>query len=722
MSPDDAAARPFSESWHRVSDVRVALRSSVRAHRQVFRGQEWVVLRDTLSSDWFRITQDAWLFVSRLDGRHSVDEAWRQTLELDAATALTQEEVVQLLGQLNLSNLLTFDRASAGGSLFERYRKRRARETRALLAGFLAIKLPLLDPDRMLERAMPLIRTIFGVPGALVYAALLAWAGKVLIDRSDALFAQGAGVLAPANLVLLYVGFVLAKVVHEFGHAAMCKRFGGEVHKMGVMLLIFAPMPYVDATAAWGFRHRHQRVLVGSAGVLCELALAALAALVWAHTAPGTLNALAYNVIFVASVSTVLFNLNPLLRFDGYHMLVDLIDVPNLFQRSREQLRYLAERFLFRLPGSLPAARTRTESMLLPLYGVVSIAYWLVLMASIIVFIAEQYLDLGVALAWLLGFMVLVMPVLKLLKYLAFSPRLAHYRARTVGATGAVAVLALLLLAGVPVPDRIRAAGVVEASHFRQVHADTAGFIAEVRAEPGGEVKKGQVLLRLQNIDLDFELRAARTQREQLLAQELRAMSTTTPDVAPLKRQREAVDALIAELERQRAALTLVAPMDGVWSVPGADVASGRWVARGMPVGAVVDPRDWRFVAVLPQVSTHLFDNEVRQAEVRLRGEEGVNVLGADVRIVPFETGKLPSPALGFPGGGEIAMSPQDAQGLTAAEPFFRIHARLPAHGAEVPRLAHGRLGTMRLTLDDRPLLFQWERSVRQFLQRRFRV
>jgi putative peptide zinc metalloprotease protein len=235
-------------------------------------------------------------------------------------------------------------------------------------------------------------------------------------------------------------------------------------------------------------------------------------------------------------------------------------------------------------------------------------------------------------------------------------------------------------------------------------------------------VKQGQVLMRLRNTDLEFELRAARMQREQLLAQELRAMSSTTPDVAPLRRQREAVDSLIAELERQRAALTIVAPTDGVWSVPAADVASGRWVARGMPVGAVVDPRDWRFVAVLPQVSTHLFDNEVQQVEVRLRGEEGVNVLGTDVRIVPFETGKLPTPALGFPGGGEIAVSPQDAQGLTAAEPFFRIHARLPADGGDLPRLAHGRLGTMRLTLDNRPLLFQWERSLRQFLQRRFRV
>ncbi len=159
MSPDDAAARAFSDSWHRVAKVRVELRSSVRAHRRSFRGQPWVMLRDTLSSDWFRVSADAWAFVSRLTLERTIEDIWMQTLEIDPDRALTQEEVVQLIGQLNLSNLLNFDRSSAGSSLFERYRKRRRQEIRALLMGFLAIKIPLIDPDRALQAAMPLIRS-----------------------------------------------------------------------------------------------------------------------------------------------------------------------------------------------------------------------------------------------------------------------------------------------------------------------------------------------------------------------------------------------------------------------------------------------------------------------------------------------------------------------------------------------------------------------------------
>jgi putative peptide zinc metalloprotease protein len=211
-------------------------------------------------------------------------------------------------------------------------------------------------------------------------------------------------------------------------------------------------------------------------------------------------------------------------------------------------------------------------------------------------------------------------------------------------------------------------------------------------------------------------------QREQLRAQELRATAVALADVAPLRRQRQAVEGLIEELQRQIQALTLISPIDGIWSAPETDLAVGLWVARGAPAGVVVDPREWRFVAVLPQVATHLFDSQVRTAEVRLRGQEGANVVAEDVRIVPFETGTLPSQALGFAGGGEVAVSPQDPRGLTAVEPFFRILARVPASSDAPVGLVHGRLGTMRLTLEHRPLLLQWERDLRQFLQRRFRV
>lgn len=722
MSLEHASSKTFSDSWHRVASVRAGLRNSVIAHRQFFRGQAWVVLRDRFSSDWYRISPEAYRFLCRLSLQQSIGDVWESVLQEEPEGALTQEEVVQLIGQMNLANLLQYDRTSGAASFFARMTKRKSAEFKALLMGVLSIKLPLWDPDRFLDRAMPLIRWLFSPVGLAAYLMLLIFGAKSVMDNADRLFTQTAGVLAPSNLVLLYVGFLLSKMLHELGHAAACKRFGGEVHKLGVMFLIFAPMPYVDATAAWGFRSRAERLLVGLAGVIVELGLASLAAILWSQSAPGTLNSLAYNIIFVASVSTAIFNLNPLLRFDGYHMLVDTLDMPNLFQRSREQLRYLGERYLLRISDAEPAARTPTEAWLLPLYGVASMVYWLGLIATIIFFVAGEYLDLGIALAILLMITSLIVPLVKFVKYLAASPRLGHQRARAASHAVGIACMSLIVLALIPMPDRVRVMGVVEAVNSRQLHSDTEGLLTELFVMPGNQVQADQPLLRLRNDELAQKIRATEMERHQLIAQEIRAITQAKADVMSIRGQREAVEKNLLELNRRYEALVVRAPIDGVWSGTDLDIQQGQWVGRGMALGTLIDKGDWRFVAVLPQVAGHVLNSAIDRTEVRLRGQEGVNLQAQKTAVFAFEQGLLPSPALGMAGGGVIAVASSDPSGRTAAEPFFRVEALLSEAAASGQVLVHGRIGMMRLTLPSKPLLSQWNRDLRQFLQRRFRI
>lgn len=721
MNLEDAGGRTFSDAWHRVSAVRVQLRSSVLAHRQHFRGEPWVILRDRFNSEWFRVSPDAYDFLCRLGQGRSVDEAWNASLTADAQRALTQEEVVQLLGQLNLSNLIQYDRGDAAATQFERLSKRRVRETQQWLMGIMSIKLPLLDPDRALGHALPWIRRLFSPWGGLLYGLLLLAGGKALMDEGSQLFEEGVGLLAPANLVGLYLGFLLSKALHEISHAAVCKHFGGEVHKLGLMFLIFAPMPYVDATSAWGFRRRRDRVLVGLAGVLAELALAAVAALVWANTAPGALHSLAHNVIFVASVSTLIFNLNPLMRFDGYHVLVDLLEVPNLFQRSREQLRYLAERHVLRLPHAVPAARTPAETTLLPVYGVLSLVYWVLLMVTIITFVAGEYFEFGLVLAALLVLTSVLMPLFKLLRYLAASPSLAFHRVRAVGVTVGLCALVLGGVAGVPVPDQVRVTGVLQAGDSRQLHVQSEGFVAELLAQPGAQVVAGQPLLRLSHPDLIYQIRAAEMQLMQLQAQEVQAIAHAVADLSPITRQIQAVQESLEVLQARQQKLWVLAPVDGVWAASALEGIRGQWLARGAPVGTLINADSWRFVGVLPQVGGHVFGDTIVHAEVRLRGQEEWLLQAHETVAMPFEQGQLPARALGTAGGGEITVSSSDPNGLSAAEPFFRLESRVSGADAQLA-LLHGRVGTLRLTLSSRPLLQQWHRQLQQFLQRRFRV
>ncbi len=722
MSLEEASGRTFSDAWHRVAGVRAQLRTSVTAHRQNFRGEPWMVLRDKFSHEWYRVTPDAWIFLCRLGQGVTVDEAWNRSLEVDAARALTQEEVVQLIGQLNLSNLLYFDSADSKTSQFERHQKRKSRELKALLMGFLSVKIPLFDPDRMLDRALPVIRSIFSRWGLGLYLVLGILGLKAVVDESDRLFDQSSHLLAPSNLVLLYVGFLLSKTLHEFSHAAACKLFGGEVHKVGVMLLFFAPVPFMDATSAWGFRSRTERVIVGASGVAAELVMAACAALIWASTAPGTINSLAYDIMFVASVSTAIFNLNPLLRFDGYHILVDVLDVPNLFQRSRDQLRYLAERYVLRLQDAQPAARTSTEVFLLPIYGLCSLLYWAALMVTIVIFIAGEYLDLGVALAILLCFTSLVMPVMKYVKYLYNDPRLGFRRGQAVAISVGVSSVLLGLLAFIPLPDRVRVTGMVEAVQSRQLHTDTDGFFAEMLIRPGSQVSAGQPLMRLRHPELEFDIRAAEMQREQLQAQRIQSVSKSATDLSAIERQLESVQQNLSELYRRREAQLIIAPIAGEWSASDLDGNRGQWLARGASVGTIVNQDQWRFVAVLPQVGSYVLNESIEGGEIRLRGQEGINITVTNTSVMPFEQGLLPSRALGMSGGGDLAVSPSDPNGVVAAEPFFRIESRLKPDIEQAPTLLHGRIGVMRLTLPSRPLIQQWERRLRQFMQRRFRV
>src|SRR5262245_34234356 len=348
----------FSESWHRVAGQRLCLGAGVRIRRQNFRGERWFVLENPLTNEFFRLTPAAYAFVARLDPRRTVEEVWHECLDKFPEDAPGQAAVLQLLSQLHLANLLHYATAANSAELFERYKKRQQREWRSRLLNVMFMRFPLLDPDRFLVRTLPWVGKLLNPFGAILWVVVVGLAGEVVADNWEAVKQQGQGVLAPANLPLLYLGMAIIKTIHEFGHAYFTRKFGGEVHVMGIMLMIFTPVPYVDATASWSFRSRWQRVLVGCAGMIVELFFAALMTFVWANTGQGTLHSLAYNMMFIASVSTVMFNANPLLRFDGYYILSDLLELPNLSQRANQLLRYAAERWLFGLKRGQNPARS----------------------------------------------------------------------------------------------------------------------------------------------------------------------------------------------------------------------------------------------------------------------------------------------------------------------------------------------------------------------------
>lgn len=711
----------FHESWYRIAGERLALRASVRVRRQLFRGSRWYVLHEPFSDKFFRFRPPAYEFVSRLDGRRTVDEVWRERLERDPENAPGQEEVIQLLSQLFHANLLHYDLPADSEKLFERYKERRQSTRRATLRSIMFFRIPLIDPNAPLKELLPFIRAIWSPFGAAVWIGTIIAAIVVTINHFSQLEVQSQGLLALSNIPLLYLSVILIKTLHEFGHASTVVRFGGNVHTMGIMFLIFNPLPYTDSTAAWSFRSKWQRVLVGAAGMITELFVAAIAAFVWANTGAGTLHALAYNMMIVASVSTVVFNANPLMRFDGYYILSDLLDIPNLNSRSAQHLRHLVERYAFGYKASRSPASSRSEALWLTLFGLASGVYRVLVFSTILFIVANRFLLLGILMAAVSAVAWVITPLLRLVGYLASSPRLERTRLRAAAVSLCAVAFLVGLLAVVRFPDAFKAPGVLQAREQQLVANQVAGYVESVSIPTDTRVKKGEVLLRLRNPDLDYEIEQIRARLRQGLILRQKAVTGSGVDLAAIDSTIASIRKELAHLEAQQGELAVTAQIPGIWVAPQARELAGAWLRRGTAIGQVIDDTRFYFASVVSeQNASSVFSGAIVRTAVRLADDPSCDLPVTSMTRIPVQQKTLPSAALGFQGGGSIATSATSPSGAIASQPFYEL--RLHVRGCGSVPLYQGVSGEVRFELKSQPLLVQGLHKLRQLVQERYHI
>src|SRR5437868_1869274 len=301
----------FSESWYRVVGLKPKLRGTAQISRQYYRGERWYVVRDPAGNQFHRLSDAAYRFVGLLDGRRTVGEAWDLVGGQLADDAPTQPEVIQILSQLYAANLVETDIPPDATVLLRRHKQFQKRQWQGRLMNILFPRIPLWDPDRFLKRWLPLARVFLSKFGAVLWFAVVISAIALLVpvwgDLKDAAKSTIDLQAKPENALLLWLTFVAIKFIHECGHAFATRRFGGEVHEMGIMFLVFIPTPYVDASTAWAFPSRWARMFVGAGGMIFELFVASLCAFFWYATRhSGSIwTQLAYNAMLIASVTTI---------------------------------------------------------------------------------------------------------------------------------------------------------------------------------------------------------------------------------------------------------------------------------------------------------------------------------------------------------------------------------------------------------------------------------
>jgi putative peptide zinc metalloprotease protein len=714
----------YSSRWHRVAGLRPRLAAQVRVRRQQVRGERWVLLADPLGGRSVRLNAAGYAFAGRLDGQYTVQQLWDWQLAQHADPA-SQDEIIDLLAQLREAALVQFDRPADFDVLLPHLDQVARPKGRGNL---LAWRVPLANPTVWLQRLQPLARPLFSRTALVVWALAVAWLIVLALQHAPTLRAHGARWMAtPRFAGLAALLYVPIKLMHELAHGLAVRRWGGQVREAGVTLMLGMPVPYVDASAASAFAQRRHRIAVGAAGIMAELALAALALPLWLWLDAGLLRDAAFVTLVITSVSTLLFNANPLQRLDGYYILTDALELPNLGPRSRNWWRDLLLRRLLRVPGAEPMPVARGETPWLAAYAPLAWFYGLGIAALAVAWLGQLSLLLGLLCGAVLAWQMLLRPMVRWIGELrrnALGQQSTALRWRRL-ALGGSAALALALL--LPLPQRTLVQGVIWPPDQAQLRADEDGFVAAVLAGDGQLVQPGDPVLQLDNPNLasNQERQQARvTALETELFHALPGDGATAGNAraGDARAELAAAQAELARLDERVAALTVRAGAAGRVALPQAADLSGQFVRRGRLLGQVIGNEPATVRVALPESEATDLRGVVRAVSVQLSSAPGATHGAALLRDSIGAVMQLPSAALSARHGGDVQTDPRDADDLKPLQPVVLLDVALDAR----PQAQDGggeRIGErawVRFDTGLAPLALQFAQALQRTVLRRF--
>lgn len=710
----------FSPLWYRVAALKPCLRSHIKIHRHHYRGKLWYVLEDSSSGRHYRFAKTAYYIITKMDGKRSIQTIWDDAIENLGDDAPTQDEMIRLFSQLHSVDALLCDVPPDTAELFQRVQTHERMKWKQWVLSPLSLRFPLFDPEQFLNRWVFLIRPLFGWAGVFLWLMVVVPAVILAAihwpDLSENITDR---ILTPYNLIIMLVIYPVIKLMHELGHAFSTKVWGGEVHEIGFMLLVFMPVPYVEASSATVFRDKYKRMAVGAAGILVELFLAALALYVWLTVETGLVHTIAYNTMVIGAVSTLLLNGNPLLRFDGYYIFSDAIETPNLGTRSTGYVGYLIQRYLFGLNDAKSPANTAGERFWFIVYGMASFCYRLFIIAVIILVVAGKFFIVGIAIAlWAIVTMVCV-PVYKKLAFLFNSPVLKKHRARALATSVSLLFAVMLVVFLLPVSLSTRAEGVIWVPPRALVKAGANGFYRKLLVKDDSKVTRNEPLIITEDPLLPAKEKILEYRVQELEAKYYAVNEQDRTQAAIIKEELGTVKSELQRAREKKADLVIKSPANGTFIIPNGKDLDGRFLHKGDLVAYVVDYPLTTVRVVVRQDDIGLVRNRTRSVEVKLADRLDKTYPASIQREVPAASVDLPSAALGYAGGGAVPVDPSDSKGSRAFESVFQFDLSIP-DAADVKDI--GQRVYVRFDHGKEPLVRHWYRVIRQLLLRRFTV
>ncbi len=710
----------ISPHWYRVAKLQPRLHDQVKIHRHDYRGLIWYLLEDATTGRSHRFNPAAYQFIGLMDGKHSVQEIFDRIGEQLDEFAPGQEEIIDLLSKLHIADLLRSDALADTEELFERQAQRKSSKLKQRFANPVALRFALWDPEDFLNRHFNRVRWIFSKRVGLLWLIVVACAGIQAAQHWPQISHHfSINALSPYNLLLMFLLYPPLKFLHELGHAFSAKLEGGEVHEMGINFLLMMPVPYVNVSTATHFRSRYQRILVSAAGIMVESFVAALGLLLFLAAEPGLVQNIGFNLFLIGGVSSLFFNGNPLLKYDGYYMLADAIGIPNLFQRSAQYWQYLFQRYLFGLRNAVSPASAPGEAPWFVCYSLASLAYRLGILWFILVVVTEKFFYLGVVLAlWLVGLQIML-PVYKALRYVLASPALQRQRARALGSSVAIATSLVLIVGFVPIPAYTLSEGVVWQPDEVRLRAAHDGFVASVAVNNHQQVSTGTPLIGLADPFLQSEARIAEARVRELKSRYRASRANSPIEAAIVGEELKVAQSELEHIREKTGAMSVDAFKDGRVMLLEADDLPGRFVRKGDLLGYIMNDELPTVRMAVSQDNIGQLRQRIDEITIRFASLPKVEFPARIIRQAPEATNQLPSAALATTGGGRYIVKPGSSNQLETLEKVFLVDLQ-PEFGVE--RIPLGSRAYVRIDHGGEALASQWYRRLRQVFLRQFNV
>jgi putative peptide zinc metalloprotease protein len=553
------------------------MRPDLKAKTQRYQGEIYWVIKEPVGLHYFRFQEEEYAILQMLDGHASLDLIKSQFEEQFPPQKITVEELGQFVGMLHRSGLVVADVPGQGAQLKKRRDERRRQEIMGALANILCVRFKGIDPDRLLNRIYPYMRWMY-TRTAVVCCMLLAFSALLLVashfDTFQSKLPTFHQFFTGQNWIWLAASLAVTKVIHEFGHGLTCKHYGGECHEMGVMFLVLTPCLYCNVSDSWMLPNKYHRAWIGAGGMYIEIVIASICTYLWWFSNPGLLNQICLSTMFVCSVSTVIFNANPLLRYDGYYILSDLAEIPNLRQKATSILNRKLGAWCLGLDEPEDPFLPQRNQVFFAMYSVAAAVYRWVVLFSILWFLYKIFEPyhlkvLSQMLAWASIAGIVGQPLWKLGKFFYVPGRLEQVDQKRLRLSLAVVGSVALFVFVVPLPYRVICSLEVMPRDAEPVYVDVAGRLEEVDVKPGQRVHKGDKLARLASIDLQLSIAELESKKDENRSklEDLRRRRHLDPsaglEIPQLQESLAAVEEQLRQKRQDFARLSLVAPDDG---------------------------------------------------------------------------------------------------------------------------------------------------------------